>query len=88
MIKIKKEGIVLRKTNLIFENDGVLNPAAIKDGDVTYLFYRAVQKGNYSSIGYCTLENHFTVKKRNGVLNPFSLPNSIMNRKVLKIRVL
>lgn len=64
MIKLKKEGIVLRKTNLIFENDGVLNPAAIKDGDVTYLFYRAVQKGNYSSIGYCTLENHFTVKKR------------------------
>ena len=64
MIKVKKEGIVLKKTGLVFENDGVLNPAAIKDGDTTHLFYRAVKKGNYSSIGHCTIEDHTTIKKR------------------------
>jgi hypothetical protein len=28
MIEVKKEGVLLEKTNLGFENDGVLNPAA------------------------------------------------------------
>ena len=33
MIEVKKEGVLLRKTNLDFESEGVLNPAVISDGD-------------------------------------------------------
>ena len=56
MIQVKKEGVIIEKTIISFENEGVLNPAAIKEGDFVYLFYRAVRKGNHSSIGYCKLE--------------------------------
>jgi predicted GH43/DUF377 family glycosyl hydrolase len=51
MIEVKKEGIILYKTQLEFENEGVLNPAVIREGDSVHLFYRAVRKGNHSSIG-------------------------------------
>lgn len=53
MLKVKREGVVLEKTTNEFENDGVLNPAVIADGNILHLYYRAVQKGNRSSIGYC-----------------------------------
>jgi len=56
MIEVKKEGIILYKTKLEFENEGVLNPAVIREGDSVHLFYRAVRKGNHSSIGYCRLD--------------------------------
>lgn len=64
MLIIKKEGILLEKTALGFENEGVLNPAAMREGDDVHLFYRAVSKGNYSSIGYCKLKGPLTVEKR------------------------
>jgi len=41
---------------LEFENDGVLNPAVIKVDGVIHLFYRAVRKGNFSTIGYCQIK--------------------------------
>lgn len=49
MIEVKKEGVLLKKTKLGFENDGVLNPATIQEGNYVHLFYRAVRTGNYSS---------------------------------------
>ena len=55
MLNVRKEGIILEKTTLDFENEGVLNPAAIKEGNFVHLFYRAVRVGNHSSIGYCSL---------------------------------
>lgn len=55
MLEIKKEGVLLKKTNLRFENEAVLNPAVIRDGEFLHIFYRAVSKGNFSSIGYCKL---------------------------------
>lgn len=64
MIEVKKEGIILTKTNLEFENEGVLNPAVIREGDCVHLFYRAVRTGNYSSIGYCKLDGALTVIER------------------------
>lgn len=64
MIEVKKEGILLKKNTLDFENEGVLNPAAIREGDSVHLFYRAVSKGNYSSIGYCKLKGPLTVEER------------------------
>ena len=64
MIDVKKEGILLEKTNLEFENEGVLNPAVIRVGDNVHVFYRAVQQGNHSTIGYCKLDGPLTVTER------------------------
>ncbi len=72
MIAIKKEGILLEKTTHGFENEGVLNPAVISEGGDIHLFYRAVSKGNYSSVGYCRLSGPLTVEERSNrpVISP------------------
>ncbi len=64
MTDVKKEGILFEKTELEFENEGVLNPAVIREGDSVHLLYRAVRKGNHSSIGYCRLDGPLTVAER------------------------
>ncbi|MGO4294896.1 hypothetical protein [Chitinophaga sp. RAB17] len=64
MIRIKKDGVLLKQTTLEFENEGVLNPATIRDGDQVLFYYRAVQQGNHSSIGFCKLSNPLTVSER------------------------
>jgi len=64
MIDVKKEGIVLNKTDLGFENESVMNPAVLHEGDTIHMFYRAVRKGNYSSIGYCKLNKSLMVMER------------------------
>lgn len=74
MIEVKKEGILLKKTTHGFENEGVLNPAVIRDGDYVHVFYRAVRNGNYSTIGYCKLEGPLTVKERHNT--PVLIPHS------------
>jgi predicted GH43/DUF377 family glycosyl hydrolase len=64
MVKIYKHGILLQKTNISFESEAVLNPAVIKIGEKIHMFYRAVTKDNYSTIGYCTLSTPLTVESR------------------------
>jgi beta-1,2-mannobiose phosphorylase / 1,2-beta-oligomannan phosphorylase len=64
MVGVKKEGILLNKTKLGFEVDAVLNPAVIAANGSIHLFYRAVAKGNYSSIGHCILKNPLEVEER------------------------
>lgn len=64
MLNIKKEGIILEKTSLVFENEGVLNPAVIRIGDDVHFFYRAVSQGNYSSIGYCRSNGPLNIVER------------------------
>jgi predicted GH43/DUF377 family glycosyl hydrolase len=64
MIDIKKRGILLNKTHHEFENAGVLNPGVMQEGNTVHLFYRAVRKGNFSTIGYCELDGPVKVKKR------------------------
>ena len=61
---VKKEGIILLKTELGFENEGVLNPGVIQEGNDVHVFYRAVRKGNYSTIGYCRLDGPLQVVER------------------------
>jgi predicted GH43/DUF377 family glycosyl hydrolase len=65
MINVIKEGILLQKTAINFENEGVLNPAAIRDGEFVHLLYRAVSTGNHSSIGYCKLKGPLFIEERN-----------------------
>lgn len=64
MIALKKEGVLVNKTALKFEGEGVSNPAVIREDGSVHLFYRAVSQGNYSSIGYCKLEGPLSVVER------------------------
>jgi predicted GH43/DUF377 family glycosyl hydrolase len=64
MVNVNKIGILLEKTDHEFENEGVLNPAVIREDDSVHIFYRAVQKGNHSTIGYCKLDGPLTVVER------------------------
>ncbi|GHV72310.1 glycosidase [Bacteroidia bacterium] len=65
MITVKREGILLEKTNFAFENEGVMNPAVIAEGTTVHVFYRAVREGNHSTIGYCRLDGPLRVVQRN-----------------------
>ena len=73
MITVKKEGILLKKTDLGFENEGVLNPAVIREGNIVHIFYRAVRIGNYSTIGHCQLEGPLIIKERSNT--PVLIPH-------------
>ena len=72
MIAVNKEGVILEKTELVFENEGVLNPAAIREGNFVHVFYRAVSIGNHSSIGYCRLDGPLKVQHRD--VKPLIVP--------------
>lgn len=65
MIKVVKEGVILEITNLEFENEGVLNPAVLQEGNTVHVFYRAVRTGNNSTIGYAKLDGPLKVVERN-----------------------
>lgn len=64
MLNVDKKGVILSKRSLDFEREGVLNPAAIRVADSVHMFYRAVGKGNYSTIGHCVLNGPDTVGER------------------------
>jgi predicted GH43/DUF377 family glycosyl hydrolase len=72
MIELKREGVLLDKTELEFENQGVLNPAVIREGDNVHIFYRAVRQGNNSTLGYCRLDGPLKVAER--LDKPFMAP--------------
>ena len=63
MVAVKNEGIILEKTNLEFENKGVLNPACIQKDGITHMFYRAINHNDISSIGYCQLKDNKVIKR-------------------------
>ncbi len=64
MIIVEKLGILLQQTGHLFESEGVLNPGVIKVKDKIHLFYRAVTKDNYSTIGYCRLSSPMVIEYR------------------------
>lgn len=64
MLTVKKEGVLLSKTDAEFDRFGVLNPGVIQEGQDVHVFYRAVGEGNYSTIGYCRLRGPLLVVER------------------------
>lgn len=89
MIPITREGILLKKTELSFENDSVLNPGIMQEGNTVHMLYRAVRTGNYSTIGYCKLEGPLKIVQRNNtpLLIPYSEDASmgIEDPRIVKI---
>jgi len=72
MLSIQREGILIEPTSNDFEEGCVLNPAVIREGEYVHLLYRAVRRGNHSTIGYCRLHGPLTIEKRNAaaILSP------------------
>lgn len=64
MVLVKKRGIILEPTKLKFENKGVFNPACIRKGRYVHMFYRAWDKKERSTIGYCKLDGPLKVVER------------------------
>jgi predicted GH43/DUF377 family glycosyl hydrolase len=64
MVTIRRESVLLEATENEFENQAVLNPTIVQQGDTLHMFYRAVKEGNYSSIGYCKLKGPLTIVER------------------------
>ncbi|HUH27596.1 pesticidal protein Cry7Aa [Gelidibacter sp.] len=63
-IPIEKLGILLSPTKLEFENYGVLNPGIFQEGQDVHIFYRAVEDGNFSTIGYAKSKGPETIVER------------------------
>ncbi|MEN9312787.1 MAG: hypothetical protein RIT42_893 [Bacteroidota bacterium] len=67
MLSVRKEGVVLEKSSMGFESHAVLNPAIIMVAGVIHMFYRAVAKDNYSTIGHCTFSSPMQLETRSDV---------------------
>lgn len=78
MIILKKEEIVLERTDLAFEAKAVLNPACIQANGITHMFYRAISQDNISSIGYCQLKNGKVIER---ATEPILFPEYDYERK-------
>lgn len=64
MVTIEKLGIILSPTDHQFENNGVLNPGIYQEGNTIHILYRAVEHGNYSTIGYAKMDGPVKVIER------------------------
>ena len=65
MIAVKKHGILLSPTDHEFENNGVFNPGIFQIDNKVHVLYRAVQNGNFSTIGYAKTEGPLQLIERN-----------------------
>lgn len=64
MIKTSQGSIVLEsRPGIEFENEGVLNPTCIEKDGLIHMLYRAVQKGNFSTLGYCQIKDNQVINR-------------------------
>ena len=72
MIEVSSGTIVLEpRKNFEFESEGVLNPAGIFRDGILHVFYRAVAKNNFSTIGYCQIKDDKVIFRGD---NPILVP--------------
>jgi predicted GH43/DUF377 family glycosyl hydrolase len=64
MIKIKKEGILLRPTRLAFEHLSVYNPGVWQEGGHVHILYRAQSEKFISCLGYAKLKGPLKIVER------------------------
>ena len=53
---MKREGVILRPTNLDFENLSVFNPGIYQEGGKVHVLYRALNDKFISCLGYARLD--------------------------------
>ncbi|MDE2037889.1 MAG: hypothetical protein KGI69_01525 [Patescibacteria group bacterium] len=56
--------IIAPRPGVQWEAAGTINPAAIDLGDTTHILYRAVARGNVSTIGYASTSDGFSIDER------------------------
>ena len=61
MIKVRREGVVLRPTERAFETKAAFNPGVYQDGDDVHIIYRALDDNYQSSFGYARLHGPLNV---------------------------
>jgi beta-1,2-mannobiose phosphorylase / 1,2-beta-oligomannan phosphorylase len=82
MIKIDEGKVVLEsRVGVEFENGGVLNPTCVEKDGVLHMFYRAVRKENFSTIGYCQMKDNKVVYRAD---NPILVPEYDYEKKGLE----
>ncbi len=64
MLKIKKEGIVLKPTKLKFEAKSVFNPGISQDGKTVHMIYRAIDHKHRSCLGYARFDGPLKLVER------------------------
>lgn len=64
MITVEKHGILLSPTDNGFENNGVFNPGVYQEGEELHIFYRAVEEGNFSTLGYAKTKGPLNLTER------------------------
>jgi len=79
MIKVKKEGVVLRPTKAKFESRAVFNPGILQEEDKIHMIYRAVDEKYISSLGYASLNGPFNIIER--WKEPFMAPRYSYEKK-------
>ncbi len=72
MLEIKKEGVILKPTDLEFENKSVFNPGILQEGNTVHMVYRAIDDKNKSCLGYARLEGPKKIVER--WTKPFMYP--------------
>lgn len=78
MIDVSKGKILLKsRPNIEFENGGVLNPTCIEKDGVIHMFYRAVRKRNFSTIGYCQIKDGKVINRSD---KPVIIPEYLYER--------
>ena len=63
-VDVKKLGVILESTDMLFEKKAVLNPACYKEGEFVHVFYRAIDDNDNSTIGYAKLKGPIRVVER------------------------
>ncbi|MEA3398837.1 MAG: pesticidal protein Cry7Aa [Patescibacteria group bacterium] len=64
MLKVKKEGVILKPTKNKFESRAVLNPGVYQAGDDVHIIYRAINRKYVSSLGYARLSGPMEIAER------------------------
>lgn len=64
MITVEKHSIILCPTENEFENESVTNTGVYQDGDTLHFLYRAIQKGNLSTIGYAKTKDPLKIVEK------------------------
>ena len=78
MLEISKGKIFLEsRIGVDFESGGVLNPTCVEKDGVTHMFYRAVRKRNFSTIGYCQIKNNQVINRSD---TPIIVPEYLYER--------
>jgi beta-1,2-mannobiose phosphorylase / 1,2-beta-oligomannan phosphorylase len=64
MLKVRREGIILRPTPNSFENKSVFNPATYQVGQTVHMIYRAIDENYISRLGYAKLKGPLEIVER------------------------